>query len=208
MCHNWVTVTETEQCLRFPCFSKSSSQIRAQVYDFNSNISRFSLNLIPVLDLIRNLIPANIIYATFAQVSTYRKIAEVAFDCSNLTSDLLTDDFFQEGNFSACESSTKLYELRKTLDSGYSYERCNEWTSDNFTESKMAYECKWKGLGEDYTVKQTGKPRENILGILLFSIGIALAITRTKDDETRVLRFKFFSNQKFNFLTNSLAWKF
>ena len=173
-----MTVTKTKQSLRSPCFSE------------------IILNLIPVLDLIRNLIPANIIYATFAQVSTYRKIAEVAFNCSNLTSDLLNDDFFQEGNFSACESSTKVYELRKTLDSGYSYERCNEWTSDNFTESKMAYECEWKGLGEDYTVKQTGKPRENILGILLFSIGIALAITRTKDDETRVLKFKYFSKSK------------
>ena len=84
------------------------------------------------------------------------------------------------------ESSTTIYELRKSLDSGYDYEKCEKWTADNFTESKMAYECEWKGLGEDYTVKQTGKPRENILGILLFSIGIALAITRTKDDETRV----------------------
>jgi len=138
-----------------------------------------------LLDLIRNLIPANIFYATFAQMSTYRKITEVAFDCSNVTYSNYTE-FFDAGNWTGCGSTSNLYELRKTLDSGYSAEKCDNWTAEKFMPESMAYECTWEGLGEDYTVKMTGKPRENILGILFFSILLALAITRTEDSETRV----------------------
>ena len=110
---------------------------------------------------------------------------EWTYDCANLTISNYTE-FYAAGNWTGCGSTDTMYELRKTLDSGYSAEKCDNWTAEQFEVNSVAYDCAWEGLGEDYTVQRTGKPRENILGILLFSIMFALAITRTEDNETRV----------------------
>ena len=57
-----------------------------------------------LLDLIRNLIPANIVYATFAQVQTWRTVTAVTFDCSNEVDASIT-------NYDHCASSKNVYEL-------------------------------------------------------------------------------------------------
>lgn len=61
-----------------------------------------------LLDLVRNLIPANIVYATFAQLSTWREVKAVAYNCSGITGASIenTDD---------CVMSSSTFDLSKQV---------------------------------------------------------------------------------------------
>ena len=58
-----------------------------------------------ILDLIRNLIPGNIVYATFAQVQTWRTVTAKVYDCSNEVGASIS-------NYTQCFQMEKFYDLR------------------------------------------------------------------------------------------------
>lgn len=126
-----------------------------------------------ILDIIRNIVPENIVYAQSAQIKTFRKVAERAYDCNNA---IPLPDF---GDFTGCSGPVEAKFELKSINTGYNDTRC-EWTEEQYTASGMQYDCIWSGLGKEYA-----QPRTNILGVLFFCICLAIAITRIKDDKIR-----------------------
>ena len=57
-----------------------------------------------LLDLVRNLIPANIVYASFAQLSTWRVVTAVTYDCNGVDGASMT-------NYESCPSTSVKYDL-------------------------------------------------------------------------------------------------
>ena len=82
-----------------------------------------------LLDLIRNLLPTNIVMATFSQTSTYRKRDITTFDCTSLSSGLL-ESVFEDGSYAEnCDAETKSFSLTKdnvnNPDYGYNSTLCS-----------------------------------------------------------------------------------
>ncbi|CBY32002.1 unnamed protein product [Oikopleura dioica] len=150
-----------------------------------------------LLDLIRNLLPTNIVMATFSQTSTYRKREITTYDCSALSTGLL-ESVFEAGTYADnCLADTNLFSLTKdnVNDQNYGYNStlCSYvQTQEDFLNTKMAYECEWKGISSNYS-HTGGGPRENVLGVLFFSISLSLAITRIPDQRTKGILVAFFN---------------
>lgn len=150
-----------------------------------------------LLDLIRNLLPTNIVMATFSQTSTYRKREITTYDCSALSTGLL-ESVFEAGTYADnCQADTNLFSLTKdnVNDQNYGYNStlCSYvQTQEDFLNTKMAYECEWKGISSNYS-HTGGGPRENVLGVLFFSISLSLAITRIPDQRTKGILVAFFN---------------
>ncbi|CAG5102839.1 Oidioi.mRNA.OKI2018_I69.chr1.g491.t1.cds [Oikopleura dioica] len=150
-----------------------------------------------LLDLIRNLLPTNIVMATFSQSSTYRKRTITTHDCRGLSPGLLGTIFDEDSYDINCITTTKAFSLTKDNvndpDYGYNSTLCSYvQTKEEFINSEMQYECEWKGIGTNYS-HTGGGPRENVLGVLFFSISLALAITRIPDKRIREVLVAFFN---------------
>lgn len=115
-----------------------------------------------ILDIIRQLLPPNIVYALFAQTKTWRGVNHEQWDCSGGAWDPET----------CSKTSSKSYDLSQAQ-SGFNSTLCD------VTENDIYYRCR-------YSLKSGWiDPRANVLGILVFSIGFALAITRVENTAQR-----------------------